>query len=218
VSEPDFERTTRTAYDTIADAYAENARDGLATRAMDRALLSVFAELVTAAGTGRVADVGCGPGHVTAYLHGLGVAAFGVDVSPRMLAQARLAYPDLRFDEGSMTALDVPDGSLAGVVAFYSVIHVPPDRHPDVFAEFHRTLAPGGHVLVVFQIGDRPERRTEAFGHVIALDYHLLPPDRVAEQLRGAGLELRARLVREPDEDEAVPRAYLLARRPVSPR
>lgn len=217
MTEPDFLQATRVAYDTIADAYAERFRAELGERPLDRMLLNAFAELVTAGGTGAVVDVGCGPGYATAYLNGLGVAAYGVDLSPGMLAQARQAYPGLRFDEGSMTALDVPDGGLAGVVAFYSIIHVPPDRLPDVFAEFHRVLAPGGHLLLAFQVGDEQRRRTEAFGREIALDYHLRLPEQVAELLVHNGFVMRARLVREPEEDETIPRAYLLARRPVSP-
>ena len=143
-----------------------------------------------------------------------GLDVFGVDLSPEMLAQARRAYPELRFDEGSMTDLDLADGTLGGVTALYSTIHIPTERLPDVFAEFRRVLAPGGYLLLAFQVGDELRLRTEAFGHAISLQYHLRPPDRVAELLGAAALPVLARLVREPGEGETVPRAYLLARRP----
>jgi len=61
-----------------------------------RASLALFAELVGDARAGRVADVGCGPGYVTRHLHDLGVDAFGIDLSPEMVALARRDYPDLR--------------------------------------------------------------------------------------------------------------------------
>jgi ubiquinone/menaquinone biosynthesis C-methylase UbiE len=64
-----------------------------------------------------------------------------------MVAPARRSNPGLRFEEGSMTALDLPDGALGGIVAMYSIIHIPRERLPEVFAEFHRVLAPGGHRL-----------------------------------------------------------------------
>ncbi|NRQ33172.1 methyltransferase domain-containing protein [Nonomuraea sp. NN258] len=210
MTEPDFLTTTRASYDTVAADYAAHFRDELAAKPLDLAMLTAFAGLVR----GRVADVGCGHGHVTSRLHALGLDVFGVDLSPRMVALAGQAYPGLRFEEGTMTALDVPDDALGGLVALFSIIHVPDGELPHVFAEFHRVLAPGGHALLAFQVGeDEHLRRTEAFGHEIALDYHQRRPDRVAGLLGAAGLPVTARLLREPDADERVPRAYLLARK-----
>jgi SAM-dependent methyltransferase len=214
MTEPAFLGGTRAAYDTVAADYAEHTRTGLADRPLERGLLAAFAEIVQTAGARPVADLGCGPGHVTAYLHGLGLDVFGVDLSPGMIASARKEYPDLRFDEGSMTALHLPDSTLGGITAFYSTIHLPLDQVPGVFAEFHRVLAPGGQVLVAFQVGDEQRQRTEAFGHPVTLDYYLRPPEVVAELLDQAGLPVKARLVREPGEGETVPRAHLLAHKP----
>jgi SAM-dependent methyltransferase len=217
MAEPSFLRDTRSAYDSVAAAYAERFRGELAGKPLDRALFAAFAELVQGMGGGAVADIGCGPGHVAAYLHGLGLTAFGIDLSPEMVAVARRSYPGLRFDEGSMTALDLPDGHLAGVVAMYSIIHIPPDRLPDVFAEFRRVLAAGGYLLVAFQAGDERRHVTEAFGRPVRVDAYRLPPGHVAGLLTQAGLELRAQLLREPHEDvETDQRAYLLARKPAA--
>jgi hypothetical protein len=70
-------------------------------------------------------------------------------------------------------------------------------------------------VLVGFQTGgDEVVRRSEAFGHDIALDSHWRTPDHVAGLLQQAGLPVHARLLREPDENETVPRAFLVARKP----
>ena len=215
VAEPDFLHPVRTSYDAVAGDYAQRSGTELAAKPLDRAMLAVFAELVQATGPARVADLGCGPGHVTAHLDALGLTTFGVDLSPRMVAQARRAYPDLRFDEGSMTALDLPDGTLGGVVALYSIIHTPPERLPEVFAEFRRVLAPGGHLLIAFQVGDEQVHMTEWLGTALCLDVYWRPADRVAAMLGEAGLVVHARLVREPDEGiERRQRAYLLARRP----
>ncbi|WKX69096.1 class I SAM-dependent methyltransferase [Streptomyces sp. XD-27] len=220
MTEPDFLRTTRASYDAVAADYAEWARDELATKPLERALLAGFAELVTAPGAGPVADIGCGTGRVTAHLHALGVDVFGVDLSPGMLDVARRAHPGLRFAEGSMLALDLPDGGLGGILAWYSTIHVPWERLPEVFAEFHRVLAPGGHVLLGFQVGDEPLHLAEAFGQTIALDFHRRRPDRVAELLTRAGLTVRARTLKERDDDgdfpERTPQGFVLARKPVA--
>ncbi len=85
-------------------------------------MITVFAETLQTRGGGLVADVGCGPGHVTAHLSSLGLPAFGVDLSPEMIAQACSSYPDMRFEIGTMDALKVEDGTLAGVLANYSII------------------------------------------------------------------------------------------------
>lgn len=130
-----------------------------------RRLLTAFAELVQTGVRGPVAGLGCGPGRVTAYLTDLGVPAFGVDLSPKMIELAQQAYPRLRFTVGSMTALDLEDDSLGGILALFSTFHTPPEHLPTVFAEFHRTLAPGGHLSLWTYVGDDEHLRpTQAYG------------------------------------------------------
>ena len=214
MTEPDFVQTTRASYDAVADEYAEYVRDELRANPWERAVLGVFAELVLADGAGPVADVGCGTGRVTAHLRGLGLDVIGIDLSPGMLAVARGAHPDVRFEVGSMLALDLPDGVLAGVVAYYSMIHVPDDRLPAVLAEFCRVLAPGGYLLLAFQVGDEPLHLAEVFGHAVALKFHRRRPERMAELLDLAGFVVRSRLVREPAAGERTAQAYLVARKP----
>ena len=220
MTEPDFLRATRASYDAMAEDYAEWVRGELDARPLERALLAAFAELVRAGGGGLVADVGCGTGRVTAYLHGLGLDVSGIDLSPGMLAVARKAHPELRFQEGSMLALDLPDASVAGVLAWYSIIHVPRELLPDAFAEFRRVLAPGGHLLLGFQAGSDTSHRSEARGHAIDLDFRRQEPDRIAELLTRAGLAVHARLTRERDTDSEFPektaQGFVLARKQLS--
>jgi len=104
-----FIAATRDSYDALAAEHAEVVASALDDRPLDRALLATFAELVHAGGNHSVADIGCGPGRVTVLLSQLGLDAFGIDLSPGMLALARRAYPELRFEEGSMLALELPD-------------------------------------------------------------------------------------------------------------
>ncbi|MFE0191032.1 class I SAM-dependent DNA methyltransferase [Streptomyces sp. NPDC058989] len=218
MDEPEFLTDTRTFYDTIAGDYAEHFRDPMATRHWDRAVLAAFADTVRAEEAGPVADLGCGPGWISAHLDALGLAVSGVDLSPEMVALARRAYPGLRFDVGSMLDLDLPDGSLGGIVAWYSIIHTPLERLPELFAEFHRMLAPGGHLLLAFQAGDEPLHLERPFGHPVSLDFRRRQPDEMAALLARAGLDVRARLLREPEEamGESAPQAYLTARKPAA--
>ncbi|MFJ2022707.1 class I SAM-dependent methyltransferase [Streptomyces sp. NPDC087897] len=222
---PDFLHTTRASYDAIATGYADWTRDELAAKPLERGLLTAFAELAarTAKDGGGLplADVGCGTGRVTGYLHGLGLGldVFGIDLAPRMLAEARKDHPGLRFEEGSMLALDLPDASLGGLLAWYSTIHVPDEELPRAFAEFRRVLAPGAPVLLGFQVGDEALRMTEALGEEVALVFHRRQPERMAELLREAGLDLVSVTRRERETDgpfpERTPQGFVLARGPV---
>lgn len=208
----DWLTDTRTSYDTDAEGYAEQVRDLLGAAPYLRAGLALFAELVRDAGGGPVADVGCGPGHVTRHLHELGVDAFGIDLSPEMVALARRDHPGLRFEVGTMTDLDLADGSVAGLLAFWSVIHVPDHAVPGVFAEFHRVLRPDGPVLVGFHVGEGTRTSTTGYtGRPIHVESHRRRPEQVSDWLRGAGFAIEAELLTEPYADR--PGAMVFARR-----
>ncbi|TDC49437.1 class I SAM-dependent methyltransferase [Jiangella ureilytica] len=214
MTEPAFLTATRTAYDTVAESYASTLHDHLAGATFDRAMLDAFAELVGGDG-GPVIEVGCGPGRITRYLHESGLDVSGVDLSPSMIEVARRTCPEVSFSVGTMTALEAAGASLAGLVAWYSIIHTPPVALPAVFAEFRRVLRDGGWVLLAFQVGDEVVRVEQAYGHAgLAVDAYRLQPDRIASLLVDAGFTVEARLVREARESvppEKTSQAYLLA-------
>ncbi|GGS10331.1 methyltransferase [Streptomyces rubiginosohelvolus] len=209
----------RRSYDTVAADYARFVKDPGALDPVSRAVLAAFAELVASSGLGPTADVGCGPGKVTAYLTGLGVHAFGVDLSPRMIELARAAHPELRFEVGPMSALAAGDGELGGVLAFYSTHHLPPAELPQAYAEFHRALAPGGHLLLVTRVGEEEhQRRTYGYGDgdPAPFDSYRLPADRIAELLERAGFAITAQTLQAPEEGAKRPVAGFLARKPAT--
>ncbi len=213
----DFLTDTRTFYDTVAEDYAEHFRDPLAGMPLERALLAAFAEEVGPGG--RVADLGCGPGEVTAHLAALGLDALGLDLSASMLAVARRDHPGLRFEQGSMLDLPFPDGSLAGALSWYSSIHTPDERLPDLFAELYRVLAPGGQLLVAFQVGRDSLRLERPWDHAVTLDFRRRLPEDVARLLADAGFRFASRTVREPDGRlgkgvAQVPQAFLWVVKP----
>lgn len=202
---------TKAAYDGVVELYASMFSSRLETRPFARNMIGTFAEFVRDTGNLRVADVGCGPGHLTAMLHDLGLDAFGLDLSPGMIAHARLAYPTLRFDEARMEALPVEDGAVGGVLAHYSMIHTPPGELPALLAEQVRVLAPGGLLLVSFYGTEGPE--PVRFDHKVAPAYSW-PTEQFAELLAGAGLVAFARLLHDPASERGFLDTHLLARRP----
>jgi SAM-dependent methyltransferase len=180
---------------------------------VDRAFLAAFVEFVGMT-AGPVADVGCGPGRVAAFLAAHGLDVVGVDVSQAMLTVARHAHPGIRFEEGQLTALPFREGSLGGAVCWYSIIHTPSEHLDEVCAELERVLNGDGHLLLAFQAGEGEcVHRADAYGTGISLTNYRHSPDEVARSLIAAGLQVHARAMREPELDhESTPQAFILAR------
>jgi SAM-dependent methyltransferase len=202
----------RESYDSAAEAYAEHLATELTHKPLDRHLLNRFAE--DTRGRGLVADVGCGPGHVSRYLHEQGVSVVGIDLSAGMAAVARRLHPGLSFQVGDMRQLDLPDAALAGVVAFYSIVHFEPAELTAIMIEMRRTLAPGGLALIAFHAGDQVVHVEDLFGARVSLNFRFHVPRDVVEALRSAHLEVIEHVEREPYEGAEYPsrRCYLLAR------
>jgi ubiquinone/menaquinone biosynthesis C-methylase UbiE len=191
----DWLEDTRTSYDTVAVSYAGLLRESLAGEPFQRGILALFAELVRARGNGPVADIGCGPGRITAHLRSLGLDAFGIDLSPATIDVAQRDHPGLRFEVGSMTSLELADDSLTGLLAWFSLIHVPDDEVPEVLAEFSRVLRPGGALLLGFHAGEGTELKTEGYGgHPMKVYVHRRSPARIANWLNAAGFTVEAEM------------------------
>lgn len=198
----------RRGYAPVARAYAEHLVDELADKPLDRALLAAFAET-----TGLIVDVGCGPGHIAKFLAERGARVEGIDLSPEMIAEASARFPAVPFRVADMFALPYDNGRLAGIVAFYSIVHT---RELDLlFEEFFRALAPGGRVLLAFHVGNTTNYVDELFGVQTSLEFEFHDPTTVIAALEAAGFTLQARLDRKPYPDAEYPseRTYLLAAR-----
>lgn len=203
---------TRISYDTVAASYADTVRGAVGAHLYLRTAAVMLAESVRAAGDGPVVDVGCGPGHVTAYLNTLGLNAFGVDLSPRMVELARREHSGLRFEVGSMISLDLADGTVAGLLAWQSLIHIPDDQVPVAVAEFHRVMRPGSPLQLLFHVGHGSELKTDGYGgHAMNVHVHRRQPEQVASWLRASGFDVEAELVIRPREIAS--QAFLFARR-----
>lgn len=205
---------TREVYDEVATEYATRISDELSGKPLDRALLDVFAKRMCL--DGRVCDVGCGPGQVTRYLHDRGVNVSGVDLSPAMVSEAGRRNPDIDFRIGDLKCLDREPTDLAGIVAFYSLIHLPREAVSGTIRHLADHLRPSGLLFLAFHIGAGELHIDDWWGHAVSLDFTFFEVAEMRGYLEQAGLTLEWVVEREAYEGVEHPtrRAYMLARRP----
>jgi SAM-dependent methyltransferase len=204
---------TRASYDRVAAEYARRLYGELAHKPVDRALLDAFAADLR--GGGPVCEVGCGPGQVARYLHDRGVDASGLDLAPAMVDEARRRNPGMTFVQGDLRALPWGDGALAGVVAFYAIIHLERAALVPALRELARVLRPGGQLFVAFHVGDKVRRVEELWGEQTALDFVFFGVDEMRGALAQAGFEVCHTAERDPypEVEAQTRRAYNRAAR-----
>ena len=121
-------KSVRKHYDRITEEYTRRIFNELKHKPLDRELLNRFGPKSEIAG--KLCEMGCGPGHVARYLHEAGARVFGLDLSVRMIENARKSNPDLTFRVGNMMDLDLKAASLAGITANYSIVNIPQESLP----------------------------------------------------------------------------------------
>lgn len=206
----------RESYDRVADNYVHMVVDtgigGVRSHPWHKASIDAFADAV--GDLGPVLDVGCGPGTVTGYLTERGLDVSGVDLSPRMIENARRLHPQCRFSVASATDLDLEEASLGGILGWWSLFNLPRDVLPQVLALFARALKPGGHVITATHVGDEDLERTEAYGGVpVRWTTHKWRPEQLVHLIEEAGLSPVAEL-RLPADETSGPGVVVMARRP----
>ena len=212
----DIVLNTQTSCDQVATEYTEKFRDEMDDKPFDRDCLDRLAREVGS--LGPICDLGCGPGQIARYLHRRGVEALGVDLSPRMIAEAQRLNPYIHFHQGDMLCLPDANNSWGGIAAFYCIIHIPRDRVVDALRGMKRVLQPGGVLLITFHIGDEVKHVDEWWEKPVNLDFAFYQPAEMESWVKEAGYELEETLVREPNPEVevATKRAYLFARKPMT--
>lgn len=207
----------RESYDRVAREYAERIAGELRHKPFDREMLHRFAALLGEVPEGAglpVLDIGCGPGHVTAFLREAGAPVTGVDLSPGMLEEARRLNPGLEFREADMRSLPWSDSSVAGIAAPYSVIHIQREGVTHVLREFRRVLVPGGIVYLTFHVGGEVRHSDEWWDRPVDLDFVFFETAEMDRYLRDAGFSHVETFERDPYPEVEVQtrRAYVFAR------
>jgi SAM-dependent methyltransferase len=204
---------TRTSYDAVAKEYAEKFKDEMDAKPFDRECLDRLARKV---GTlGPICDLGCGPGQIARYLHRQGVDTLGVDLSPRMVAEAQRLNPEIHFHQGDMLSLPDADNSWGGIAAFYCIIHIPREKIVDALREMKRVLKSDGVLLITFHIGAEVKHLDDWWEKPVNLDFAFYQPEEMEKWLMEAGFGLEETHIREPNPEVEVAtrRAYLFAKR-----
>jgi ubiquinone/menaquinone biosynthesis C-methylase UbiE len=201
------------SYDTVAAEYTRRMFHELEQKPLDRELLERFAARVPPGGS--VGDLGCGPGHVTRFLAERGVNAHGVDLSAGMIAQARRLNPGLTFQQGNLLALAAADEAWAGIVALYSLIHVPRAEVVAALREVRRVLQPDGQLLLSFHQGTDSLHLDEWWENRVALDFCFFQTAEMCGYLAQAGFAVLEVIERPPYPEVEVQtqRTYIFARK-----
>lgn len=164
----------------------------------DRAVIEPWAAAVS----GRILDVGSGTGRWTSQLANLGHAVEGLEPVERFVAQARQAHPAAVFHHGSIEDLNGSQCRWAGILAWYSLIHMGPQQLAESLSALRAVLDDGGSLLMSFFAGPH----LEAFEHPVTTAYRW-PLEDMARALVHAGFELV-----DQHWDPPAPHAYMIAR------
>lgn len=205
---------TQSSYDRVAAEYTARIADELAHKPFDRKMLDWMHEK---AGAGLICDMGCGPGHIAAYLQAQGAQVCGIDLSPGMIEQARTRNHNIVFTvDDMMTLATVSDASYSGIAAFYCLIHLTREQLPTALRELYRVLKPGGVILATFHIGQETRHLDEFFGAQVNLDFIFFETREMRAFFEGGGFHIEEAIERDPYPQIEVQtrRAYLFARKP----
>ena len=201
-------------YDTVAKAYADHFRGEHEKKPQDQKILRRFVKEV---GDNRpVWDFGCGPGHTARYLQKEGLEVAGLDLSAKILDQAKSIHPEISFRQANILDLDFEEGSIAAVLSFYAIVHFSKDQVSQALDEIFRVLKPDGLLLITFHIGDETIGIEEFLGKKIAINFMFFTSEFIAGCLQRTGF-VKIELIERapyPDVEYQSRRAYVFARKP----
>ena len=203
----------RASYDVIAEEYARRIYDELKDKPFDRQWLHLFAQRVR--GAGWTCDIGCGPAQIARHLRDHGVRVFGLDLSLGMLRTAKRLNPAIAFVQGTMLELPLASSSLAGIAAFYSIIHIAREQVVNALAEMRRVLRPGGSLFLAFHLGTGSVEEKDLWGYPADFSANFFTSAEMLGYLAAAGFAIHEAAEREPypEVEYQSRRAYIIAHR-----
>ncbi|MBK8980829.1 MAG: class I SAM-dependent methyltransferase [Ignavibacteria bacterium] len=198
-------------YDRTAENYADKFIDELSHKRLDRILLSSFA--AENMNSGKLIDLGCGPGQTTKYLYDCGMTdILGVDISAKMIKAAKKINPKVSFETADMLNLKYPEKSFGSAVAIYSIVHFDLGHVKKAFREISRILNDKGQLLLSFHIGEEEIVHLDNFlEHPVNIDFHFFETYEITDLLTETGFEIQDEIERQPYNGVEYPskRAYV---------
>jgi len=183
-------------YDKVAREYAERFSGEHEKKPKDREILHRFAQEI--GGRRPIWYLGCGPGQTTQYLTNLGVEISGLDLSEKILEQARMIHPEIHFRRGNILELEFENDSIAGAVAFYAIVHFSEEQVRQACREVFRVLQPGGIFLLTYHLGEKTIHVEDFLGKKIDADFMLFTSNFISSSLRTSGFKKIETIEREP--------------------
>ena len=183
-------------YDSVAKEYSETFSGEHKKKPKDREILHRFS---TEIGDKKpVWDFGCGPGETTQYLKDCGIETSGLDLSEKMIEQAKTIHPGIHFRKGNILELECNDDSIGGVVAFYAIVHFTQEQVETAFREVFRVLQPGGLFLFTYHVGEDTIYIEEYLGKKIDSYFMFFTTAFISSSLKKIGFNKIEIIEREP--------------------
>lgn len=203
--------TISEVYDTVAKEWTIAFANEHDNKPKDIELLHRFAKEV--GNKTPIWDLGCGPGNTTKYLSDLGVKISGLDLSEKIIEQAKSVFPEINFQRGNFLSLDFRSDSIAGIVAFYAVVHFTEKQIKKAFQEIFRVLKPGGLFLFTYHVGDKTIHLNEFLGKEVDIDFMFFTNEFIVDSLKNIGFNKIELIEREPYKniEYESKRAYVFA-------
>ena len=202
-------------YDAVAEQYTETFSGEHDKKPKDQEIHHRFSREI--GDQKPVWDFGCGPGQTAEYLKNLGLKISGLDLSGKILEQARTLHPEIHFRRGNILELEFENDSIAGVVAFYAIVHFTEEQVERAFLEIFRVLQPNGIFLFTYHIGEETIHLEEFLGKKVDIDFMFFTTGFISRCLMKIGYEQIEIIEREPypGVEYESRRAYVFAKKPV---
>jgi ubiquinone/menaquinone biosynthesis C-methylase UbiE len=202
-------------YNKTAKNYAYKFIDELNKKHLDRILLKRFVDENIQ--KEKLIDLGCGPGQTTKFIADQELTdIIGIDISEKMINEARKLHPHLAFDTGDMLNMKYRDLTFGSAIAFYSIVHFNYKQIKKAFKEIKRILKEDGHFLFSYHVGEGVVHMEEFLEHKVNIDFYFFDTSKIIEIVQETGFEIIDVIERQPYKDVEYPskRAYLWIKKP----
>lgn len=200
-------------YDSVAKNYAKTFLNEHHKKPKDQEVLYRFSQMIIP--NSEIWDLGCGCGETTKYLNELGVKVSGLDLSAKMIEQAKIAYPDISFHKGNILALEFNNNSIDAIVSFYAIVHFTQDQVQQAFQEIYRVLKKNGILLFTYHVGDNTIHLNQFLQQEIDIDFMFHNTEAIINLLQEIGFKEIEVIEREPYKniEYQSKRAYIFAKK-----